>query len=558
MIKLDEQTERLLLGYLEGDLDEAERWRAEAELTRRPELARWVRAMRDDREALRDVADQDVPESVRETVDALREREALLGDAPAAPGLGGELGVAGRISPSSATSPRAGDRALRFRRWTIRLAAAAAVLLCAAVMVQSIVGTNLLNSVTPGGRGGEDLAMDTPNADALTRSAERASVSERRREALPGAMEESVASDDESPPAPAVAAAGQPQGELDSVPRLDGDASTLKESLVVPPLVGPVAEAEPRPASEEAGGLVDGAMSRPADAGPAELGDETLASAVGTDSFAQRSFDIGERDQASDAAALSLSRSAVPSAEPSAGEPEPALRVEVDTPNPALAYVDLQRWAVGNAAVVQSPDPAAEGVADGGERGSAVAGLATDAVDNRLGVREPSADAVQVVQLAVPADRVDALLTHLNDDGRQRVRLLSEGNDAVAQRGMAIDAHPQVQWVPAEPERLEAAGRRVRLESMAKDMTAMDRSSDSPPEPQRENDAASTLAGVDLAAMLRAQAPTVATRSLSEWLPEPAVTVELLLRQQPEARAEPTAAPMPATPAPADDAEGQP
>ncbi|MEM0915308.1 MAG: hypothetical protein AAGK09_11950 [Planctomycetota bacterium] len=572
MIKLDAKTEQLLLGYLEGDLDEAERWRAEAELTRRPELARWVRAMQDDRAALRGATPESVPESVRETLDALREREVLLGDGPGAAGSG--EGVAGRIGPANVAAPARGARSLRMRRWTVRLAAAAAVLLCAAVMVQSIIGTNLLRSITPGAQSGDELAMSSQSAPGADRSPLAGESPRGGRES--GRVSDMLPSLDarrrSDAPFGVAAAPGRADAFDDSALGLAdaADAAEIEMDDTADGRFAAIEPASPPVTTDPAESLGDTpASSRLAVAQPVSPAPTPESLGIDAASAPMASARIDAEEEPAfytrSAAAINEVTQGRSAGLPLGETVEPALRVEVDTANQAATYTDLQRWAIANAVVVEPP----------ADELASADGLGRFAYENQLkretdevrAIRQYAApveqpEGVQVVQLAVPADRVDALLTHLNNQGRQRVRLLSDGGEVAAQRGMSIDRHPQVAWVPldAAPRDLGAAGQANRYHALNEEVLAQAEAYGLATAPEAEAstaDESPTLAGVDLAAMLRNQAPTVSTMPLSDWLPEPPVNIELFLREQPDLVTQPapasTAMPAaPATPAPLD------
>ncbi|MEM6333359.1 MAG: hypothetical protein AAF823_08495 [Planctomycetota bacterium] len=563
---MDQQTEQLLLGYIEGELDEEQRWQAEALLTQRPELAKWVRAMRDDREAIRTMPTADVPEAVTDAIESLREREALLG-----PVQGGrrasrdrgtrktEPAVAGRIAPSGV---EAGGRSLSTRRWGVRLAVAAAILLCAGVMLEAIVGTNL-------------LIPTREDAEAVDALAMEARGSERQRDQ---AVDAETPADDSVPTDPPARdfdeSAGPPAAEM---------ASSLVEAQ--DPLDPPAAAVPPATQlSEVAEAIASSTMETPA--APEDQASLQPSSAA----LAIADTDASDIDEPTDdnesAPAVTPAAAADPPSQAAAG---PEIRLEVGANNQALAFVAVQDWALANniALVTAADEPAVEPIRPTrGASGSpdrfadpslakAITAARIQASENLVSrssrAAEPdaaAAEAVQVVQLAVPEAQVAPLVAHIEGQGGNAVRLLGTDSPAAARQPMALDEHPQVQWVPPPADatpRSEAAadqagppqpGALTRSRDIAGEDTADQVSSQTPAatamESAEEAKPAHRLAGVDLFALMRSRAPRTPTQPLSEIMPDRPVLVELLIRQnavlipEPPAPAEDT--PQPQTP----------
>lgn len=135
----DRYDDTLILGYLEGDLSDADRARLEKQMAEDAALATLVERMRDDRAAMRRLPTEEPPMGLADAAMSMEERSMLLGDPdPAAP---------------RATDP-AGEEIRRFRlhRTASYLAIAALVVICGGVVLVSLTtdpwpesGTRWLN-----------------------------------------------------------------------------------------------------------------------------------------------------------------------------------------------------------------------------------------------------------------------------------------------------------------------------------------------------------------------------------------------------------------------------
>ncbi|MEO0586755.1 MAG: hypothetical protein AAF078_03865 [Planctomycetota bacterium] len=563
---MDQQTEQLLLGYIEGELDEEQRWQAEALLTQRPELAKWVRAMRDDRETIRTLPQAEVPEAVTDAIESLREREALLGPSQGTrrsgridrgqPKRGPEPAVAGRITPTDA---EAGDRSLSTRRWGVRLAVAAAVLLCAGVMLEAIVGTNLL---IPAGQDAEVV-----DALAMEVRSGRAAAEAPEPETVPA-----------SQPIDRSQAAVEPAAALAPTPP-EAEATELEDTRTDEAVsIDEVLAAVTRPVDDETSARDPGTLGLVARRAP--LGD--VAATADAESAAGRTPDATV-DDGSDPTTV-----AVEIAEAIAEPTEPQIRLEVDANDQALAFGAVREWAISNSFAVVSGDESAtdrrfrmsraavgpSGAAAreesilSGITGSRFAAVRSREVERRAMDAEDFG--VQVVQLAVPEAEVGALVAYLEGQGGNAVRLLGADGPAAAGQPMALDQHPQVQWVPPAPDAEASAiklddASELRQQDIAASVDAEEADSfyAEEPLPLTESTVASPeaspaqetelgrLAGVDLFALMRSRAPRTPTQPLSEVMPQRPVLVELLIRQNaeplPTAPAEPIESQEPAS-----------
>lgn len=135
----DRYDDTLILGYLEGDLSDADRARLEQQMAEDAALATLVERMRDDRAAMRRLPTEEPPMGLADAAMSLEERSMLLGDPdPAAP---------------RAADP-AGEEIRRFRlhRTASYLAIAALVVVCGGIVLISLTtdpwpeaGTRWLN-----------------------------------------------------------------------------------------------------------------------------------------------------------------------------------------------------------------------------------------------------------------------------------------------------------------------------------------------------------------------------------------------------------------------------
>lgn len=121
----DRYDDTLILGYLEGDLSDADRARLEAQMASDTALATLVERLRNDRAAMRRLPTEEPPIGLADAAMSLEERSMLLGNPDAA-------------------APRATDptedhiRRFRLHRTVSYLAIAALVVICGGVMLISL------------------------------------------------------------------------------------------------------------------------------------------------------------------------------------------------------------------------------------------------------------------------------------------------------------------------------------------------------------------------------------------------------------------------------------
>lgn len=127
----DRYDEQLFLAYVEGELEPEQRDRFEALMAEDPKLRSLVRAVSDDRLRLRQLADENPPTDSMESIDQQLERNMLL-DAPLP-----EL------------RPNTPPRGLRLGRVLTMAGLAAMVLICTAVVIQTLIDQNLYEDYSP-------------------------------------------------------------------------------------------------------------------------------------------------------------------------------------------------------------------------------------------------------------------------------------------------------------------------------------------------------------------------------------------------------------------------
>lgn len=131
----NEYDELLLLGYVEGDLTDAQRARVEQWISQDPRLGSLLAKLAADRDAVRAVPEPDTPAGLMDDVDRVLERSMLLQSAPAE------------------QQERVDEKRFAMRRTIAIVVAAAMLLVVTAVVIQSIVGLGA-DPVAP-----RDLAM---------------------------------------------------------------------------------------------------------------------------------------------------------------------------------------------------------------------------------------------------------------------------------------------------------------------------------------------------------------------------------------------------------------
>ena len=321
----DRYDDTLILGYLEGDLPDADRARLEQQMSKDPALAALVERMRDDRAAMRRLPTEEPPMGLADAAMSLEERSMLLGDPdPAAP---------------RAADP-AGEEVRRFRlhRTASYLAIAALVVICGGVVLVSLTdpwpesGTRWLSDkgIAMGGEeSAATLALEKSDAAAAVSGPEALPASE---ELLADMIKERRV--DATEPLGAIVEATEPiAADADAVAGASMEEAERRVGITRPRVEPPISERRT----------------------------EALATAPPIPAAAMKA------DQPKFKGGAALARTATPARKVSdrlpgsAGQPRGQTQrvntvvVDVDTEDARRTRAEVADWAVSNYAVIEQP-----------------------------------------------------------------------------------------------------------------------------------------------------------------------------------------------------------
>ncbi|MEZ6190380.1 MAG: hypothetical protein R3C45_03720 [Phycisphaerales bacterium] len=443
----DRYDQDTILGYVEGELDEAQRASFEAVIADDHELRNLVSQMKLDRQALRSLSSKPAPVGLVDQVMQAQERAALLGE----PDVPEPLPM---VLPVSR---------LKLRRVLAYSGVAAVLLLSAALVIPTLMPSGLLDRQSP-------IAFldKTPPAPAAKHN--RALIDEDAaydRAAAPRSLARTDADDADiaaKSAAPEAATALVEDIKVPEVKVAKADADAAKDDAETPTAAAAIAMTERVEAPEPAAALRET---------PAEPKAEAMVAKAVTDSddvAATLTEPVKpEADKPAEKVELARAEPVNPFAGYGGAISDTRItddsRLLINAASPTLARRDLRDWAIANSARV--------------EEQSAVSGLrgatATTAPDRGLArgmagtlgtpdTREPAgqtpAGSTQVV-VEIDPSKVDELLAYLNRNTDQRAELITQVDEVAATPATGRDTERarkrRVERLAREAERTQPA-----------------------------------------------------------------------------------------------------